>query len=441
MPTATFHFPPGFLWGTATSSYQVEGSNTNNNWYVYEQEPGNILNGDKAGLACDWWGGRWRQDLDRAADAGQNAHRLSIEWSRVQPTPDHWDESALDFYREIMRGMYDRKLTPLVTLHHFTDPIWLMNQGGWENPDTPGKFARYTRKVAEALKDYATLWCTINEPNVYMYSGYIDPTFPPGRKSLKGAFHAGVNLVKGHAAAYREIHDVQREARVGMAYNFRGFAPKTGSPLDNLTAGVLSANYNDAFPRALKSGRFSLLGRQTAVKEAVDTQDYIGVNYYTEDLVTFKPLAYKEFFHGRAFPPGALESENGFIANVPKGMTHAIKWANSYKKPILITENGIEDSSDTVRPRYLIEHLRKVWYMVNENLPIKGYFVWSLVDNFEWERGWSQKWGLWGMDTKTQVRTRRPSADLYAAICKENAISAATVEKFAPEIYGDMFPG
>ena len=133
MTHATFHFPRGFLWGTATASHQVEGKNTQNNWWAWEQGAGHIQNNHTSGLACDWWGGRWREDLDRAAAAGQNAHRLSIEWSRIQPAPDRWDEDALDRYIEILRGLGERKMTPLVTLHHFTDPLWLAGLGGWGN--------------------------------------------------------------------------------------------------------------------------------------------------------------------------------------------------------------------------------------------------------------------------------------------------------------------
>ncbi len=135
MPRAVYQFPRGFLSAPATAAHQVEGRNTNNNWYAWEQQEGRIWNGDRSGLACDWWGGRWKEDLDRAVETGQNAHRLSIEWSRIQPTPDHWDEDALITTGEILQGMTDRGLTPMVTLHHFTDPLWLMELGGWENPD------------------------------------------------------------------------------------------------------------------------------------------------------------------------------------------------------------------------------------------------------------------------------------------------------------------
>ncbi len=147
MPEAKYQFPQDFLWGTATSAHQVEGQNTNNNWAAWESEPGRIINGDKAGLACDWWNGRWEEDLRNAARDGQNAHRFSVEWSRIQPAPDRWDESALDRYRAMVKGMRRLGLTPVVTLHHFTDPLWIYERGGWENEETPKYFEGFVRKV------------------------------------------------------------------------------------------------------------------------------------------------------------------------------------------------------------------------------------------------------------------------------------------------------
>src|SRR3989337_4166355 len=169
MVQATYYFPPRFLWGTATSSHQVEGNNTNNNWWAWEQQPGRILNGHKSGLACDWWNGRWREDFDRAAESGQNAHRLSVEWSRVQPAPDRWDEDSLDRYREMVRGLQERGIIPMVTLHHFTEPMWVTEMGGWENEAITALFEAYVNKVVEALREYVTMWITINEPNVLAF--------------------------------------------------------------------------------------------------------------------------------------------------------------------------------------------------------------------------------------------------------------------------------
>ncbi len=442
MPQATFHFPPGFLWGTATSSHQVEGNNKNNDWWAWEEQPGRVINGQRSGLACDWWGGRWREDFDRAKETGQNAHRLSIEWSRIQPAPDRWDEDALDRYRAMLRGLHERGITPMVTFHHFCNPLWLAERGGWENEETPALFARYVRKAAEALQEYCTLWITINEPNVFAFEGYLEGLFPPGKKDLKAAFLVFANMVRGHALAYREIHQLQREARVGLALNIRPLHP--AGPLtflDAIPARIGARTFNEAFPNALVDGKLRLPTRTVRIPEAVGTQDFLGVNYYTLDMVRLNLLRPSEMFAERFYPPGAELSDTGFIANVPEGMFEVLKWAKGFRIPIIVTENGVEDADDHLRPRYLIEHIHQVWRAVNFNWPIKGYFHWTLVDNFEWERGWTQRFGLWGLDVDTQQRIRRPSVDAYAAICKQNAVSYETVEKFAPQAVPRMFPG
>lgn len=441
MPSATYHFPTGFMWGTATSSHQVEGGNTNNNWAAWEKEPGRIVNGDRAGLACDWWGGRWRDDFDRAAEGGQNAHRLSIEWSRVQPAPDRWDEDALDYYREMVRGLVERGMTPMVTLHHFTDPLWLTERGGWENDETPALFDAFTARVVTALKEYVTLWCTINEPNVYVTQGYLDTAFPPGKVDLGAAFTVMRNMVKGHATAYRTIHRLQPQARVGFALNYRGFIPaRPGFLPDRWMANFLFANFNGSFVGALMDGRLRFGGKRVSLPEAAGTQDYFGLNYYTADLVRFV-LDSKRLFSERFYPPDADLSGGGYLANLPECFAQAIKWAVGIGKPVIISENGVEDASDRMRPRYLVEHIHKVWRAVNLNAPVKGYFHWSLVDNFEWERGWSQRFGLWGLDVPTRARIRRKSADFYAAICKENGIDSRVVAQYAPEVFEKLFPG
>ncbi len=441
MPQATYHFPNGFLWGTATSSHQVEGNNTNNNWAAWEAEEGRIKYGHKAGLACDWWGGRWKEDFDRAADTGQNAHRLSIEWSRIQPKPDGWNEEALNYYREMIRGLEQRNMTPLVTLHHFSDPLWLVELGGWENTEVPGLFEKYVAKVVEALKEYVSLWVTINEPNVYAYGGYLGGGFPPGKNDLGAAFSVLSNMVRAHALAYRTIHRIQKQSRVGIALNYRSFAPKrAASPFDRWMAGFLHSNFNLSFIRAITDGAFRFALKRTIIPEAAKTQDYIGINYYSRDWVAFKPLAFNSLFHNLSYPQNADLSDTGFIANIPDGMFEALKWANGFKLPIIVTENGVEDADDHLRPRYTIQHIHQMWRAVNFNYPIKGYFHWSLVDNFEWERGWTQRFGLWGLDPETQVRTRRTSVDVYANICQRNGITSEMVEKYAPEVFSALFP-
>ncbi len=441
MSRATFTFPSGFLWGAATASHQAEGNNTNNQWWAWEQEPGRIVEGQKSGLADDWWGGRWREDFDRAAETGQNAHRMSIEWSRVQPAPDRWDQEALERYRQMVRGLLDRGLTPMITLHHFSDPLWIAERGGWENDETPRLFAAYVRQVVEALKEYVTLWVTINEPNVYAYSGYIDGVFPPGKHDLEAGFRVMANMVRGHALAYAAIHTLQKQAQVGIALNYRSFQPaRPWFPLDALAANLQHALFNQLFPRALVDGTVNYVYKRLRIPEAARTQDYLGINYYTRDLVAFTPSLASGF--GRnTLPPGRPQSPSGFIAHVPEGLFEALKWGNRFGLPLYVTENGVDDAEDSLRPRYLAEHIHQVWRAINFNWPVRGYFHWTLADNFEWERGWTQRFGLWNLDLQTQARIKRPSADLYAEICRANAIPYDAVAQYAPEAIPALFPG
>jgi beta-glucosidase len=442
MAQATFHFPRGFLWGCATSSHQVEGNNFNNNWWAWEQQPGRILNGDKSGPACDWWGGRWRDDFERAAEGHQNAHRFSVEWSRIQPVPDKWDEHVLDRYREMARNLIERNMTPLVTLHHFSDPLWLAEKGGWENEAVVDHFARFTRKVVEALQEYVNLWVTINEPNLVAVQAYLFGVWPPGKTDIGATLRVMANLGRAHAAAYHAIHEIQKEARVGIALHVRQMAPAhPASPLDRGAAGVVHSALNELLPRLFQTGVLYYPGWRRRLPEAKGTQDYLGINYYTQDLVAFKPFNVNGLFTQRTFPAQAELSETGMLANIPQALFDTLKWGLRFNVPMIITENGAEDSQDAFRRRYLVQHLHQVWRAVNFNYPVKGYFHWSLVDNFEWERGWTQRFGLWELDVETQKRSKRPSADLYAEICQENGLSSEMVARYAPEVFDKLFPG
>jgi beta-glucosidase len=441
MPQATFHYPRGFLWGTASASHQVEGNNTNNNWWKWEQE-GHTTG--KSGLACDWWGGRWREDFDRAAESGQSAHRFSVEWSRIQPSPDQWDEDALEKYRAMLRGLRERGMTAMVTMHHFSDPLWLTEQGGWETEAVVPLFEKFVRKTVEALKEYCTLWSTINEPNVYALSGYANGAFPPGVNDIKRAVQVEANMLRAHVVAYHAIHDIQKVSRVGYALHYRPMVAKNKfSPLDVLMRNIRYEGINMAFPSALSTGIMRTPIGRLAIPAAKGTQDYLGLNYYSADTISFNIRNRKELFTHSSFPTDADLSDNKFIANIPEGLYDSLKWAvRTYPNlPIIITENGVECADDHIRPRYLALHLHQLWRAVNFNWPVKGYFHWSLADNFEWERGWTQRFGLWALDTETQKRTKRPSADLYAAICKENGLSSEMVQKYCPEVFERIFPG
>ncbi|HEU0296946.1 MAG TPA: family 1 glycosylhydrolase, partial [Anaerolineales bacterium] len=323
------------------------------------------------------------------------------------------------------------------------DPLWLYDRCGWELETTVPLFEKYVRKVVEALKEYVSYWITINEPNVYSLSGYVTGDFPACNKGLNVAMRVMANLLRGHAAAYRAIHEIQREARVGYAHHFRPMvAHNQRSPLDNLIRGIQYDLLNMAFPGAISTGTMrSFLGKVN-IPEAKGTQDFLGLNYYSVYTVKFDITNYKELFGRRYYPDDSDFSETKFIANIPEGLFDSIKWAvQTYPNlPILITENGVEDATDQIRPRYIAQHTHQMWRAVNFNWPVKGYFHWSLVDNFEWERGWTQRFGLWGLDVETQKRTKRPSADLYAEICRENGLTSEMVSKYCPEVFDKLFP-
>jgi beta-glucosidase len=251
------------------------------------------------------------------------------------------------------------------------------------------------------------------------------------------------NLLRGHAAAYRAIHQIQPEARVGYAHHHRPMVSKRPwSPLDAWMRKLRYSGVNMAFPSGISTGIMRTPVGKFQVPEAKGTQDFLGLNYYSVDTVSFHPGKPRELFSSGEFPADADMSANRFIANIPTGLFDTIKWAvHTYPNlPLLITENGVEDSNDTLRPRYLAQHIHQTWRAVNFNWPVKGYFHWTLVDNFEWERGWTQRFGLWGLDVETQKRVKRPSADLYAEICRENGLSSEMVQKYCPEVFEKLFP-
>jgi len=202
----------------------------------------------------------------------------------------------------------------------------------------------------------------------------------------------------------------------------------------------LQKQYNDSYLNALRDGKFNFAFKKEKISRVSNNFDFLGLNYYSGDEVKFNLFKPKDLFHQRTFPKLSEISENGFIANIPSGLENAIHWATKYNRPIIITENGIEDSKDQLRPQYIIEHIHKIWRAANLSVPIKGYFHWTLADNFEWERGWSQRFGLWKLDVVDQTRIKTKSADLYSQICKTNSLSSEIINRFCPQIYSKIFP-
>ncbi len=428
MPKATFNFPVGFLWGSATAATCVEGASPASDWSEWEQQPGHVLDGSNSGRACEWWAGRWREDFDRAQESNHKALRLSVEWARLQPEPERWDEPALDRYREMLIGLKQRGITPMVSLHHYTNPRWFAEIGGWENDQAAAYFAEYARRVVDALKAHCALWLSFSAPNAYALAAYRAGTFPPGKRDEAAAGKVLVNMAKAHAAAYEAVHALQADAQLGFSHIWSG------------DSGRASAG-RDAFPLAFRTGRLEFGSLRENLPQLKERLDFLGIDYFAreESLSASK----KEKRKKRGAPDqAAVEnvSESMHIANDPAGLREAIKWGWSTCLCSLPLTAAMICATITGRS-YLAEHVHALWHMVNFfNAPVRGYFHWSLTDHFAWERGWSEKFGLWGLDPQTQQRTRRQSADFYAEICRTGSLSSDMVEKHCPEVFDKIFP-
>lgn len=443
MNTEKLLFPKHFRWGTATSSYQVEGDLKNNDWWAAEQAGGYVYKNQTAGLACDWWNNA-EQDFDRMADMHQNAHRLSIEWSRVEPSPGMWDDAALVRYRDMLKGLLSRGIEPMVTLHHFTNPLWLAEQGGWENEAVVGWFERYTRKVVTALGDLTSLWCTINEPAVMISQAYGLGRWPPGRQDLNASLRAAINLVRAHAAAYRTIHDLIPHAQVGLAKHMILWRPlRAWLPNDRVAANLIQHMFHYLVLGMVTEGIMRVPGRRSILlPEAAHTLDWLGVNYYQRYRVRLNLFSPDRFFMELATKPGELKGPGEWGEIHPLGILSILKtlWKR-YRLPMYITENGIPDPVDAHRPTFIVTHLHQLAKALDMHIPILGYYFWSLLDNFEWTEGYDPRFrfGLIKVDFQTQARELRRSAGLYGEICRQGGLSRGTIQKYTPELTKKVF--
>lgn len=441
---AIYQFPRGFLWGCSTAAHQVEGQNTND-WWRWEQTPGHIFQNQRSGRTCDWWTGRYEEDFDRAVTIHNSAHRLSIEWSRIEPEPGKWDDWALDHYREMLKALRDRGLTPMVTLHHFTNPLWVDDHQGWWWDEAPMHFERFVRKAVSALGDLCTLWCTINEPMVYVTQSYVFGMWPPGIKNRNRAFHVAVNLLRGHAAAYHAIKELQPQSQVGWASHHVTVNPGRPPILNRPAVHLINDFFNRMFVMTIRDGVARTIGiRSVNIPQAKGALDWVGLQYYQEFEVGFNLLRPGSFFMGMRKPTHIPVGPGLWGGLNPGGIYDHIKWLwLTLKKPIYITEAGVPDPDDRIRPGYLVETLRAVWTAVNFNFPVRGFFFWSLLDNFEWAEGYNPQFnfGLYRTNFETQERIARPSAHLYGEICAQNGLSAATVEHYTPDLFTKLFPG
>ncbi len=430
-PTDLPRFPSEFLFGTATSATQIEGGCTTSDWHEFARRPGRIKNGDTPDRACEAWE-RFEEDVVLQVSLGLGTHRMSIEWARIEPREGEIDRAALDRYRGMLGALRDARIEPMVTLHHFTLPTWLAARGGVLAKGFPDRLARFARVSAEALGDLCSLWVTINEPNVLAAGSYLLGEWPPGEKSPASAIRAHHNLLAAHVSAYRALKAVRGDAaRVGVAHHLRLAEPeRPDSPADRAAARVFARVFNDAFALATCTGRMygpldalAIGPEGFRIAEARGTQDFFGINYYSRDLVRFSPGQAGELFIGRRVPAGAEVSDLGWEV-YPQGLGRLLRlWSRRSGVPIYVTENGIADAADAKRTSFLERHLAEVAGAIAEGIDVRGYYHWSLVDNFEWAEGYAPRFGLVAVDYATQARSVRPSARRYAEIARSRVVA------------------
>jgi beta-glucosidase len=401
-------FPDGFLWGCATAAHQVEGGNHGNDWWDWELQ-GRIRTGESSDPSCDHYH-RYRQDFEILRQLNNNAHRLSIEWSRVEPEPGRFDASQLAHYGEVLSELRHRGMAPMVTLHHFTSPRWFVEQGGWAASGAPRAWLPFVRRVAEELGSLVELWCTINEPNLYAQHGWMLGTFPPGRRNdLLSLYRVLANLRRAHLAAYRELQRLTPAVPIGLAHNKWLMLP-AGERRSDRWAARIAATSVDCWPAG------------TRLEKVLETQaDYIGINHYSASAVSFALRGPREYLVARKLPPGVPVSDYGW-AVYAGWMRAALLEAGSYRRPVYITENGIATKDDALRRDYLSRVLGEVWQAIQEGVDVRGYFHWTSVDNFEWDRGYSIWSGLIGLDRQTQERTVKPSGRWFGEVAGANGL-------------------
>jgi len=411
---------PEYLWGVSNTAFESEGSPEDSDWFRWTHTPGKISDGSNADLADDFWN-RFDEDFTLAQGIGLNAFRISIAWERVEPRPGQWDEAALAHYRSMIEAMRAKGLEPVVTLYHFVTPEWLAEQGGVFSPGFAETFAAFAGKVVSELSSGpqgAKIWLTINEPMVMALGEYGEGIFPPGVKNLTQVFEAAGNLAEAHIAAVREIRALHDPLiRVSIAQNWVRFFPKNPASVpDWVAVEQINEFYNHAFIQAAMTGDISFgvafwhpARRHVDLPEGRPTLDFLGLNYYFQNYigVTLKPP-----FFDRSFGPGP-KTDSGWSI-YPAGLKDALVEAyHRYSLPILVTENGIADASDQLRPQFLHDHLDAIDSARSEGVPVLGYLHWSLTDNFEWADGLSKRFGLVAVDYATGIRTPRASYFLY----------------------------
>jgi beta-glucosidase len=439
-------FPDGFLWGVATSAYQIEGAVAADQrgrsiWDTFVHQPGRIHHGDTGDVAADHYH-RLEDDLNLMAELDIRAYRFSIGWPRVQPDgKGQLNQAGLDFYRRLLEGLRSRDIEPMVTLYHWDLPQALDDQGGWLNRDTSARFADYAVAMVEEFADNARLWVTLNEPWCSAFLGYYEGRFAPGHRDYSEAYTAVHHLLLAHGLGLAAIRDVSDTAQVGLTCNLADIAAADERDADAARAADMEENrvfldpvfrgrYPDDSPDLLRDEQLVHPGDLELISGQLD---FYGLNYYIRETVAADPDEPNRGWR-RVPAVGDLTSKGDGVA--PDGLNRVLaRVKNEYAPdlPIYITESGAAYNDyidpegrvhDPERIDYLRRHLEAAHAALEAGVDVRGYFVWSLLDNFEWDSGYAMRFGLVFVEYSTQRRIPKSSAHWYRSVIRANEVDA-----------------
>ncbi len=419
------------LLGVATAATQIEGGDYQNNWYQWG-EMGNIKAGGSSIVACDHWN-RYIEDTDIMDELGIETYRFSIEWSRIEPFEGQFNEEGIKHYQDEVDYLLSKGIIPLVTLHHFSSPIWIQDIGGWKNKKTVDYFVRFVEKVVLALGNRVSEYCVINEPNVFVNDTYLEGKYPGGeRNNVFSYFKASKNLIKAHVRVYDLIHTIREEnkflgeTKVGVAHHFAHFELNTKNPLFKITKRFIDHSFHGLFLKGMIEGKLSFPFFPKRLGKKKRYSDFIGVNYYTRSMIT-PSLDFTTLFGEVHYKENLEDSVRTDLdwEVFPRGLYHVIdRVYRKYKLPIYITENGIADKEDRLREDFIRKHLIEVNNLIDSGVDVKRYYYWSLLDNLEWDDGYGPRFGLVHVNYETQERTIRKSGRMYQEIIKSRCVDS-----------------
>ena len=420
-----FNFKPNLLLGVASSATQIEGGDLDHNWNDWYNR-GKIKDGSDPARATDHYD-RWREDADIMVAMGIQVYRFGIEWARLCPTQTRVDEAAIAHYRAEMTYLKEHGISLLLTIHHFTNPMWFEKKGGFTKAENTDDFIRFVELVVDSFGDLICEYITINEPNVYATSSFYFGDWPPGEKSLGQTIKVMNNLAACHILAYDLIHQMRREmgywdTKVSFANHVRVFDPlRRYNVVHQFNAHLSRYLFQEALSHAMVRGRFKWPLRNTGKLKRGDYCDFIALNYYTRSTVS-------KF--GDGVRPGSPKNDLGWEI-YPQGILRCARQLyKELRRPIYITENGTADNQDTFRSRYIYDHLK---VLSESELPVERYYHWCFCDNFEWLEGESTKFGLVSVDYKTQQRTVKASGQFYSEIIKASGVTAEIYKKYVED--------